>query len=1133
MPHTNHSARVTIFSSLLRVTLVLSLLLFGVSHRVSAQESTATIVGQVTEASGGVIPSATVHIKNVATNTVRSVTTDGSGDFNVPFLTAGRYTVTVEAQGFQTRTLEGITLDVGQTARVDSQLKVGTVSEVVQVDSVAVATQTEDAVVGTVIDAHKIVDLPLNGRNFVQLAQLIPGANPGTPASITVRRGRGSVGQSDSGFGSTSVGVNGQRDFLNRYFIDGLESMDYDAVTFSFSPSVDSISQFKVETSTTSAGNGGAAGAQISLITKSGTNNIHGTLWEFNRNDAFTQTYDAIAHTSAVPPRLNRNQYGANIGGPIVIPHLYNGHDKSFFFFNWESGTAVNGSLPQTLTVPTTDEVKNGNFQGLKSTTGALITLKNPFTGQPFPNNHVDPSLFSPQAVTFLKYTPVVTAPINSTNNYRTPVFSGTSTQNDFTFRIDHNFSAKDTLSFYYIWNNTYNAGIQVFGHDADNNLAMTRNYNGTETHVFSPTIVNSFEFGYHTFSEVETFGTTGNPAYNIATQMGIPFAPDDPRYYGPPTITIAGTTGADGVYSTYNLQRQIGPRNRSNSNWDWSDHVSWQLKRHLLQFGGDLLYRNVTFDQIRNPRGSFTFDGRYTGSALVDFLLGYIQSDSSNPTHTSTNLYDIYPALYLQDNYKITRNLTLNLGVRWDYFQPYTQANDLYADIYQNGTVATTVATPQSGSLYGRGLIQSNWKDVGPRVGFAWSPYPTSVVRAGYGIYYTTQISNAYFAMAEGGQAVGGATLTGNVGVPNLTFANPFPGTSTTGPNTYPFAVSNDQHLQDPYIQQYNFTVEQTLPGQFQLTTSYVGAKDTHLTITYPGGGSADLNQPVTLLNGFLKTCAAGVTTNCNPPVNSRRPNQFFQRAVAGDKSNGASNYNSLQVKLERRVNNGLTLLTAYTWSKCISGPSDVGGQIGGGGFIGAPQSIYFLNLERSVCGFDVPQRFVTTVLYDIPFFKKSRALVRYPLAGWQVSTIVTAQSGFPGNVSNNVDTTSTAINSRPDQIANGFLPKGQRTPQRYFNTAAFVTAQPAAFGNSPRTGAFRLPGLINDDFSATKGIKFTESTNFQFRVDFFNLFKHFNADPNTVVNALNSKTFGTIAGGVSGGYATRIIQFGAKLYF
>src|ERR1700731_4887399 len=262
MPYTNHNARGTIFFSLLRNTLILSLLLFGVSHRVSAQESTATIVGLVTEPSGAVVPNATVRIKNVATNTVRTVTTGESGEFNVPFLTAGRYSITIEAAGFETRTLEGITVEVGQTARVDSQMKVGTVSEIVQVDSVAVATQTEDAVVGSVIDAHKIEDLPLNGRNFVQLAQLIPGANPATPASITVRRGRGTVGQTDSGFGSTSVGVNGQRDFLNRYFIDGLETMDYDAVTFSFSPSVDSISQFKVETSTTSAGNGGAAGAQ-------------------------------------------------------------------------------------------------------------------------------------------------------------------------------------------------------------------------------------------------------------------------------------------------------------------------------------------------------------------------------------------------------------------------------------------------------------------------------------------------------------------------------------------------------------------------------------------------------------------------------------------------------------------------------------------------------------------------------------------------------------------------------------------------------------------------------------------------------------------------------------------------------
>src|SRR5438270_4368466 len=362
MPQRNRSARVSFSPNLFKIILVLLVLPLGITHLVLAQESTGTIVGQVTEASGAVIPNAGVNIKNVATNAVRTVTTGASGEFNVPFLAAGRYTITVEAPGFQSRTLEGITLEVGQTARVDTQLKVGTVSEIVQVDSVAVATQTEDAVVGTEIDAPKIEDLPLNGRNFVQLAQLIPGANPGTPASITVRRGRGTVGQSDSGFGSTSVGVNGQRDFLNRYFIDGLESMDYDAVTFSFSPSVDSISQFKVETSTSSAGNGGAAGAQISLVTKSGTNSLHGTLWEFNRNNAFTQTYDAIANVSAPSPRLNRNLYGANIGGPIYIPHLYDGHGKSVFFFNWETVTAVNGISPSRFTVRTTDEVTNETF---------------------------------------------------------------------------------------------------------------------------------------------------------------------------------------------------------------------------------------------------------------------------------------------------------------------------------------------------------------------------------------------------------------------------------------------------------------------------------------------------------------------------------------------------------------------------------------------------------------------------------------------------------------------------------------------------------------------------------------------------------------------------------------------------
>src|SRR3954454_20886699 len=323
-----------------RATLASLLVVFSAA----AEQTTASLVGTITDASGAVMPKVVVRATNLSTNVQRETHTDDTGAYSLPFLTAGDYSVTVTLAGFQVQRVDKVTLQVQQTARQDLSLKVGEVSETVNVEASASLLQTETSTVGTVIDSTKIVDLPLNGRNFVQLAQLIPGVNAGTPGSITVRRGRGSIGQQDSPFGSTGMNANGSRDTANRYFIDGIEFLDYDAMTYSFSPSVDSLAEFKVETSTYSADAGGAPGGHVNMITKRGGNQFHGTLWEFNRNDALTQSYDAIAEKSATPPRLNRNQFGGNIGGPVYIPKLYSGKDKTFFFFNWESGRLLQGS---------------------------------------------------------------------------------------------------------------------------------------------------------------------------------------------------------------------------------------------------------------------------------------------------------------------------------------------------------------------------------------------------------------------------------------------------------------------------------------------------------------------------------------------------------------------------------------------------------------------------------------------------------------------------------------------------------------------------------------------------------------------------------------------------------------------
>src|SRR5436309_15361814 len=371
-----------------------------------AQHTTATVTGTVTDATGALVPGVTITVTNLATNGVRETKSDETGSYTLPFLPAGEYSVTAVAPGFQTQKIDRVTLQVQQTARVALQLRVGDVAETVNVEAFAVALQTDNATVGTVIDGAKIVDLPLNGRNFVQLAQLIPGVQAGTPGSITVRRGRGSIGQQDSPFGSTAMSANGSRDTANRYLIDGIEFMDYDAMTYSFSPSVDSLAEFKVETGNSSAESGGAPGGQINMITKRGGNRLRGTLWEFNRNDALTQSYDAIAGKSVTPPRLNRNQFGANIGGPVILPKIYHGKDKTFFFFNWESGYAAQGATPTPLTIPPA-AIRTGDFSQLvNAKTKAPIAVLDPFSGRPFAGNIIPASRLSFQSLAFLQFVP-------------------------------------------------------------------------------------------------------------------------------------------------------------------------------------------------------------------------------------------------------------------------------------------------------------------------------------------------------------------------------------------------------------------------------------------------------------------------------------------------------------------------------------------------------------------------------------------------------------------------------------------------------------------------------------------------------------------------------------------------------
>jgi hypothetical protein len=1073
-----------------------------------AQAITAKIVGTVIDPSGAAVPNAEISAKHAETNQIRKTVSDASGYYEFPFLPIGPYTLSATASGFQTTDVGRFNLSVDQVARVDVQLTLGQATQKVEVAATAILLQSENATVGTVIDAQQVVELPLNGRSFVQLAQLTPGVNPGTPGSITVRRLRGSVGQ------AVGMSANGARDTQNRFYYDGIEAMDLDSYSFSFSPSVDAINEFKVQSSTYSAEVGGAPGGQVNLSTKSGSNRFHGGAWWFNRNDAFTALNAFQPHTpDAKPPRLNRNQFGANAGGPVLIPKVYNGKDKTFFFFNWESGRQISGSFGGTALIPPA-ALRNGDFSGVAA------RIVDPLSGQPFAGNQIPTTRIASYARKFLDGF----VPLPNTNepgiNYRGPRASAPITQDQYIARMDHVFSAKDSINGSYIYNIQADDTTPTFVFDTRGNRARAQNVSLAETHVFSPAIVNELRAGWHRFFEHEFFGTTDKKEYDIANIIGIPGVATRPRDYGPPTFSAGYTLPA---------VRGIGPRDRLNQLWQVADNISIRWGTHFLKAGGLVARRNWTFDEAVNPRSSFSFDGTVTAAGLTatrdhqfaDFLLGLATNAQVSVQPFATRMNNFWQAYYLQDDWKLSPSLTLNFGLRYEYFQPPTQRGKA-TNFDLNGFVPvrqTYHGFPDIPDTSDRpaALVYPDRNDFGPRFGFAWlAPgLKDFVVRGGYGIYYTPEITNSWTTLTLNPPIVQTFSFTGSASNP-VVVERAFQGQGT-GVNTFSSGAL-DPHLRSSYTQQWNLAMQKKLPAQLYLDIGYVGSKGTGLTASFDG------NRPIAVV----------VPGPAVPSIASRRPFQGFD-AISVTKSIGSSTYHSLQTKVERRVANGLSVLGAYTWSHSLSN-ADIS-SVGGGSFLDTIQNYFDLRGERSDSTFDIRHRLSVAAIYNVPLFRSSGAAVRALLGGWELGTIITEQTGFAAFMNRVVDTTGTGIASRVDMVAgqDPMLPRDQRTRDRWFNTAAFSMPLPGQFGNAVRE-PIHLPGLNQVDFSAVKNFRFFETHQFQFRAEFFNFFNHVNLGA-PGLNIRDPANFGRItstvqgAGGMAGD--SRIVQFGLKYNF
>ncbi|MEO7651592.1 MAG: TonB-dependent receptor, partial [Bryobacteraceae bacterium] len=705
--------------------------------------------------------------------------------------------------------------------------------------------------------------------------------------------------------------------------------------------------------------------------------------------------------------------------------------------------------------------------------------------------------------------------------NYRGPRAAAPINQDQYVSRIDHTFSTSDSLSVSYIYNKQADDTTPTFGFDTRGNSARAQNASVSELHVFTPSVVNEFRVGFHRFFEHEFFGTTDKQQFDIGNAIGLPGVSKDPRNYGPPTFSAGYTLPS---------VRGIGPRDRLNQLFQVTDNLSVRMGTHYFKMGGLVSRRRWTFDESVNPRGSFGYNGTVTAGGgtgtrdnqFAEFLLGLATSAEISVEPFATRFTNLNQAYYFQDDWKVRPNLTLNFGLRYEYFQPPIQHGKA-TNFLLNGFVpvqqtfhgfpdfANTTGLPDS-------LVRPDYNNWGPRVGFAWSVPQVKdfVVRGGYGVYFTPEITNSWTTLTLNPPIVRTFSFTGSANNP-VRVDTAFQTQGTTRAGTFGSGAL-DPNLRDTYTQQWNLVLQKKLPKDFYFDLGYVGSKGTNLTATFDG------NRPLQILTPTATT----------PSIASRRPLQGFD-GISTTKSIGNSNYHSLQVKVERRVARGLSVLSAYTWSKSLSN-ADIS-SVGGGSFLGTIQDYNDLAGSRAPSAFDIAHRLSLALIYDVPVFNSARGITRTLLGGWQVGSIITEQTGFAAALSTVVDTTGTGIASRVDAVAgqDAMLSRGSRTRARWFNTAAFAQAPLGRFGNSARQ-QIHLPGLNQVDFSATKNFRFLERHQVQFRAEFFNFFNHVNLG-SPGLNIRDPDNFGRVistaqgAGGMPGD--ARVVQFGLKYSF
>jgi hypothetical protein len=1085
-----------------------------------AQNTTGTITGRTTDPTGAVVPNAKVTITNTGTGAARSITTDNSGDYTATLLLPGTYTVSISAAGFKTEEKRGVRLEIDQTVRVDGALQLGETSEKVEVDASALTLDTDTSSIGQVIERKQISDLPLNGRNFTSLLFLEPSAVTTGGEQSTYRYGVGDA-----------ISIGGGVSASNSFTLDGTTITDTSYDTPAFAISLDAVEEFKMQEKNYSAEYGFGSN-QVNFSTRAGTNNLHGSGFEFIRNTAVDARDWFNVKPQPVAP-LKQNQFGYSLGGPILIPHIYNGRDRTFFFANYE-GMRIRSQQTITGYMPTAAEL-TGVFQTSTFSSNASAAIIDPLTGLPFPTNAAGAYVIPQNRISKLGQLAAskLFAPPNVTGNpaYNYIVNSPLKVNEDQqTYRIDQVLGSKDSMFVRGTYSSVFVTSPAITLYTTQQQNQQTRNYQVTETHIFTPNLVNQVRIGYLE-AQVLRLGYVASAADANALGLTNNFKMSDADY---PVISLStGLSQTATGSATQPLSSVGGPANLPTGSlqpaWDLSDSVSLNHGKHTLSFG--FTYRDVVLDRQStvNPLGNYTFNGTLSHNQIADLLLGNPSTAtvaqpgpiSNVATGNSIHLHFKLMAPYVADDWKITDKLTLNLGLRYDFQTvPYEEQNHLaWFNPSGNGGLFLAnqaVAQNYGGTLYTyngmRGPGPAQKEVLAPRFGFAYRPFSKTgfVVRGGYGIYYDQFETNEFVNSTAVYPFASNYTYSSTPGGTIYETDTLFPGITVGPVTTATFAnallqIAAPKKI-NPYAQQYSFGVEEQLSPKMLASIEYVGDTGTHLNIR------TNANQPTQciLANGCDPTLAANQSVAGRLP---RRAYKNFGQMIIEDWS-GFSNYNAMNVKVQRRSRD-LTGTIAYTWSKMMDIKSAAAAVTGDAGGPYGFQNFYCRMCDYARSDYDVGNRIAANFVYNLPFGKGERFGggaghgLDLLIGGWQLNAIGSVQGGFPFSLgaADACNGCNEANGERANLIGNPYPAGFVKNVNHWFSQTAFAEPAPGYFGNSGRN-LIRGPGIQSLDASAFKTLHF-EHFEVSLRFESFNVLNHPQfADPNASVTVPQNGT-------------------------